>query len=216
MYQTLKEESRLKFEKTVLFTDSMIVYSWVSYKPFVSARISEIQHKTEPSQWRHIPGSDNVADDVSRGVAVEELQGRWTKGPEFLRQAETEWPEESTPHEASENEPSERCKVCAVTAKEEEKGIDINKFSSWRRFVRVTARILRLSEKIRLRKHGQGRKRRSTNTRRAHRGGANLDQESTRVPAWSSRERRIRIPEPVRGRQGHHTTGFILKIRNEI
>ena len=159
LYQTLKEESRLKFEKTVLFTDSMIVYAWVrdiprSYKPFVSARISEIQHKTEPSQWRHIPRSDNVADDVSRGVAVEELQGRWTKGPEFLRQAETEWPEESTPHEASENEQSERRKVCAVT-KEEEKGIDINEFSSWRRFVRVTARILRLSEKIRLRKHGQ-------------------------------------------------------------
>ena len=45
--------------------------------------------------------------------------------------------------------------MCAVTAKEEEKGIDINEFSSWRRFVRVTARILRLSEKIRLRKHGQ-------------------------------------------------------------
>ena len=30
----------------------------------------------------HIPGEDNVADDLSRGITVNELSGRWMKGPE--------------------------------------------------------------------------------------------------------------------------------------
>jgi hypothetical protein len=37
-----------------------------------------------------------VADDVSRGVAVNDLAGRWRNGPEFLRLPEADWPQEST------------------------------------------------------------------------------------------------------------------------
>ena len=161
LHQTIREESRLKCEKAILFTDSKIVYSWVrgiprSYKPFVSARISEIQNKTDPNQWQHIPGNDNVADDVSRGISAQELKGRWTRGPEFLQVNKSERPQEVTPQETP-NDHSERRKekLCAVAAKVEEV-IDVNEFSKWRRLVRVTARILRLAEKIKLRKYEQG------------------------------------------------------------
>ena len=118
--------------------------------------MSEIQNKTDPNQWGHIPGNDNVADDVSRGISAQELKGRWTRGPEFLQVNESEWPQEGTPQETP-NDHSERRKekVCAVAAKVEE-AIDVNEFSKWRRLLRVTARILRLAEKIKLRKYEQG------------------------------------------------------------
>ena len=44
----------------------------------------EIQNNSDPSQWKHIPGIHNVADDVSRGITMQELNGRWKHGPEFL------------------------------------------------------------------------------------------------------------------------------------
>ena len=55
------------------------------YKQFVSSRVGEIRRNSDPKQWRHIPSESNVADDVSRGTAVQELNKRWLQGPEFLR-----------------------------------------------------------------------------------------------------------------------------------
>ncbi len=83
------EESRLRFEKIVYFTDSRIVLAWIQsqarvYKPFVSARVEEIQNNSDPSQWKHIPGTHNVANDVSRGITVQEVNERWKQGSEFL------------------------------------------------------------------------------------------------------------------------------------
>ena len=71
--KTIEQESRLKFKSVKLFTDSSITLAWLqspsrSFNPFVSSRVGEIQSNTDPSQWRHIPGEVNVADDVSRGI----------------------------------------------------------------------------------------------------------------------------------------------------
>lgn len=163
LYQTLQQESRLEFEKVYFFTDSMIVYCWIksipkSFKPFVSARVSEIQSKTDPKQWRHIPGEHNVADEVSRGISVRDLNKRWTKGPEFLYRAECEWPNETTPVDEKEEQSERRKeKFCGATtaSRQEPEAIDVNKFSNWRRLVRTTAWILRLAKKIRLKRHHQ-------------------------------------------------------------
>ena len=77
--RSILDETRMKFEK-VIFSDSSIVISWIhsqarEFKPFVSARIAEIQSKSEPCQWRHIPEQYNVADEVSRGIPAQELTG---------------------------------------------------------------------------------------------------------------------------------------------
>ena len=79
--KTIEQESRLQFKSVRLFTDSSITLAWLqspsrSFKPFVSSCVGEIQSNTDPSQWRHIPCEVNVADDVSRGIRVEELNGR--------------------------------------------------------------------------------------------------------------------------------------------
>ncbi|XP_028419079.1 uncharacterized protein LOC114544723 [Dendronephthya gigantea] len=84
--KSIVEESRLKFEKIFYFTDSRIVLAWIcsqarGYKPFVSARVGEIQNNTDPSQWKHVAGEENVEDDVSRGIKVSELNGRLETWP---------------------------------------------------------------------------------------------------------------------------------------
>ncbi|XP_068723691.1 uncharacterized protein [Montipora capricornis] len=99
LYQSIVEETRIQFMKAMFITDRNIVLSWIrsqarEFKPFVSARVAEIQSNSDPSQWRHVPGEFNVADDVSRGIPAECLTDRWKHGPEFLGLHEDDWPNE--------------------------------------------------------------------------------------------------------------------------
>ena len=98
--KNIREESRIQFQSVKFFTDSMITLAWLqslsrSFKPFVSSRVGEIKSNSDPSQWRHIPGEVNVADDLSRGIHVENLSERWSNGPEFLQLPEEFWPQET-------------------------------------------------------------------------------------------------------------------------
>jgi hypothetical protein len=63
-----------------------------NYKPFVSSRVAEIQNNSEPADWSHCPTDVNVADDIRKGISVEEVNVRWSPGPEFLQLAEEQWP----------------------------------------------------------------------------------------------------------------------------
>lgn len=68
--KTIVKESTIQFGDVKFFTDSSITLAWIqspsrSFKPFVSARVGEIQNNSDPSQWKHIPCEDNVADDLS-------------------------------------------------------------------------------------------------------------------------------------------------------
>ena len=158
--KTILKESRLKFEKSVFFLDSKIVLAWICsetrrFKPFVSVRVGEIQDNSDPAQWRHVPGEQNVADDVSRGIPVESLTGRWQHGPDFLRLPESEWPQDSPVADEVEVEvEAEYCKVHIVGEQiNTQSPIDCNKFSSWRRLIRVTAYTLRFITRLRARGH---------------------------------------------------------------
>ena len=91
-----------------------------SFKPFVSVRVGEIQTNTDPSQWRHIPGEVNVADDVSRGIRVEELNGRWSNGPEFLQLSEEFWPQETVKPVSEEDMERRQVKVVCEVQKVEQ------------------------------------------------------------------------------------------------
>lgn len=78
----------------------MNVLYWIrgcsrKFKPFVANRVGEIQSLTDPEQWRHVPTKQNPADLLTRGLSVSTLidEESWWKGPAFLTQEETEWPE---------------------------------------------------------------------------------------------------------------------------
>ncbi|XP_028399264.1 uncharacterized protein LOC114522722 [Dendronephthya gigantea] len=155
---SILEESRMKFVKIIFFSDSHIVLSWIrnqprEFKPFVSARIAEIQSKSEPDQWRHVPGELNVADDVSRGIPALQLTGRWKYGPEFLKLPEEEWPSESSSATITKSvdiDQSERRKVQPVfQVTQSPEVIPCKKFSSWGKLIRVTAYVLRFINTLR-------------------------------------------------------------------
>ncbi|XP_033643441.1 uncharacterized protein LOC117303376 [Asterias rubens] len=154
LYQAIMEELRLPVEEAVFMTDSMIALSWIrsqarGFKPFVSNRVSEIQSQTDPSQWRHVPGELNVADDVSRGVPVKQLTQRWKNGPEFLRFPEESWPKDAERVNQMEVD-KERHKTQAVfITTETQEAIDCKKYSSWRKLIRVTAYVRRFVQNIR-------------------------------------------------------------------
>lgn len=159
--KSIQQESRIQFKDVKFFTDSTITLAWIqspsrSFKPFVSSRVGEIQSNTDPNQWKHIPSEDNVADDLSRGIRIDELQGRWKNGPEFLYLPESQWPITTAPPVPNADMERRQMQILtAVTAPKVSNAIDPRKFSSWRKLIRVTARIRRLAVKIRLRKYDQ-------------------------------------------------------------
>ena len=133
----------MQIEKVVFFSDSNIVLSWIrsqarEFKQIVSAQVAEIRNNSDPSQWRHVPGELNVADDISRGIPAQRLNGRWKPGPEFLRMPEDEWPQENSTADLNEVE-KERRKTQAILLTGSSEVIHSKKFSNWRKLVRTSA-----------------------------------------------------------------------------
>ena len=87
--KAIQEETRIRFDKVNYSTESAITLAWIhspsrSFKPFVSVRVGEIQSNSGLSQWVYILGEYTyIADDVSKGVPVQELGGRCINGPKF-------------------------------------------------------------------------------------------------------------------------------------
>ena len=93
IYGLLRECLTLRIQRYVFRTDSTVVLKYINndkarYKIFVANRIALIREHTTKDQWKFVPGSLNCADDGTRGVDSE----RWTKGPEFLLEDESKWP----------------------------------------------------------------------------------------------------------------------------
>ncbi|XP_053698661.1 uncharacterized protein LOC128745608 [Sabethes cyaneus] len=100
-----KVESSVNLQaKGFFWTDSTIVYHWLSsspsrWKTFVANRVSEIQQLTAKGIWGHVPGLENPADVISRGMSPNELKdfAAWWNGPDWLRQPPRFWPSLSAP-----------------------------------------------------------------------------------------------------------------------
>ena len=93
------EELKQTVATFTFWTDSITVLRWLKsktarYQTFVANRVSEKLETIASSQWRHIPGVVNPADDVSRGVCPSQFNNahRWFSGPEFLYLPEERWP----------------------------------------------------------------------------------------------------------------------------
>jgi hypothetical protein len=97
----IAEVLKIPLQQHHFWTDSTDVVHWIrgqskKYKPFVANRVSEIHEKTSPSQWKHVAGKKNPADDATRGLNVSQMSSddRWFKGAEFLWEPEDNWPEQ--------------------------------------------------------------------------------------------------------------------------
>nr|XP_049463443.1 uncharacterized protein LOC125906840 [Anopheles coluzzii] len=89
-----KVSGALKIEiKPYFWSDSSIVLHWLAanpsrWKTFVANRVSEIQHLTANGKWNHVPGIENPADIISRGMDPAQLQHAtlWWNGPNWLNE----------------------------------------------------------------------------------------------------------------------------------
>ena len=137
-------------DETFFWTDSAVVLGYINndsrrFQTFVANRIAEIRDTTTPSQWRHVPGAMNPADDCSRGLPAAELttDSRWFRGPEFLRQPEEHWP--VSPHVRLPDEDDSEVKTVAALTVPPVRvpQPDPARFSSWTRYKRVVALMIR-------------------------------------------------------------------------
>lgn len=99
---TLLEELDLDISDVYFWTDSKTVLQYIAcetrrFKVFVANRIAEIRDVSDPSNWLHVPGPLNPADDATRGVLVRDLtvEHRWLTGPAFLWYPQSSWPRQT-------------------------------------------------------------------------------------------------------------------------
>jgi hypothetical protein len=152
--KTIQQESHFEFERVRYLTDSRVALAWIqgqtrNYKPFVSSRVAEIQNNSEPADWSHCPTDVNVADDITKGISVEEINVRWSPGPEFLQLAEEQWPTQSGVPDMKELNKERRKVTITCATNVLEPIIDCTKFSSWKRLLRTTAYVLPFRHNVR-------------------------------------------------------------------
>ena len=144
--------------QAVLWSDSQIVLSWLNsvktLKPFIANRVNEIKMLTAEWKWRYCPTDSNPADLLTRGVNAEKFKNStlWTEGPDWLT-CQTKWPtwngtdENQIPSYFSEEE----IVVQNVIADDNinqgvGKIINSDRFSSFKKLLRVTAYVQQFIE----------------------------------------------------------------------
>ena len=137
--------SRIQFWSDSTLTLQYIQCTKHRMKVFISNHVSAILELSTRSQWRHVPGTINPADILTRGVMDPEklMDSRWFTGAEFLEHDEKDWPALDT-GELDPKDPEIRTKPIFVAATlTEEDGINLEKFSHWLRLLRVVGWVLR-------------------------------------------------------------------------
>ena len=145
--EKITDALKIELKDVTFWCDSMNVLWWIrnqsrKLKPFVANRVGLIQSKTEPKQWRYIPTKINSADLLTRGSTVTDLATNktWWYGPSFLNSLEETWPANriEVPDEAtSEVKKTAISMTVTFSTKSTSQLLDANKFSRWRRIVRV-------------------------------------------------------------------------------
>ena len=165
----LRAFKSIKVDDVFLWTDSLTTLCWIknneNWKQYTHNRVNEIRELTNTEQWRHCPGHLNPADLPSRGCNGMDLvrHESWSSGPDFLQQPKEQWPVE---HQTTQDDDklafTELVKhpppvSYSLTTHSDmarksvhlEKIIDLTRFSTKKRVVRVTATVLRFIKKSR-------------------------------------------------------------------
>lgn len=120
-------------------------------KARVANRVTEILESSEPSDWRHVAGTINPADLLTRGVSNPEklMVNRWFVGPEFLEKYEDEWPTTTIPDLDEDDENIKKKPLFTAATMIDIEDVETSKISTWRRLLRVAAYALRFIKFVR-------------------------------------------------------------------
>ena len=125
--------------KKIFWVDSSTVLSWIrtpsrQFKPFVTARVAEIQETVGVDDFRYVRSKSNPAGTLTRGTEPSRLTD-WLEGPSFLQLPEEKWPdfqaEEQSNHKKEaevlkEMKTSEKASISAKTEVPEGDVNDVN------------------------------------------------------------------------------------------
>ncbi|XP_055590345.1 uncharacterized protein LOC129742470 [Uranotaenia lowii] len=161
MAQMIKEHHRFGIKRTIYWTDSQTVLSWINsehrrFRQYVACRVGEILTKTNAEDWRWLPSKENVADDATKWGRGPNLspEARWFQGPSFLHSAEEEWPVNSAVKGETEEEMTE-CLVHVMQSGSSIPLVNWKFFSSWQRLWRAVATVLKYFNILRCHVIGQ-------------------------------------------------------------
>jgi hypothetical protein len=152
MYKTSLRALKISFNKTIFWTDSMIVLAWLKspaarWKTFVANRVNHTPETTNVEDWSHISSKKNPADLVSRGADANVLKNvsLWWRGPDWLQQVEASWPKgEEIADINDEKKNVNFISVASLLTQLSQEAV-FTKFSSWNKLQRVTAYCLRFN-----------------------------------------------------------------------
>ena len=147
--------------KVLMWTDSAIALQWFNSNEkqplFVANRVCENLEYTSFDQWNHVATKDIPADAETRGISAEILQlSSWVKGPQFLTNSRFPF--------VPNKDVIERIKLGVNQAVTTEDTVSLttsvkkqitpssslfpfDKFSSYQKYVRIAAYVLRLLPK---------------------------------------------------------------------
>ena len=118
------------------------------FNTFAATRIGEIQEGTDPQDWYWVESDNNIADWITRGKRPNDIDADsdWQRGPTFLRLPESEWPISKVICKQESADQLKRATTMHTTTKDDSlaERININKDSSYKKLLRVTARVLSL------------------------------------------------------------------------
>ncbi|XP_050065913.1 uncharacterized protein LOC126554977 [Aphis gossypii] len=148
--QTVAESWEMDAKDFRLWTDSMIVLTWLNsqtsrLKSYVMNRVNQILELTEVVQWRHVRTHDNPADVTSRGIGAAELvrAETWWYGPKWLEKEELEWYSQPTLGKGEEEVlETRKMKLALMVTNPAIQGI-ISKYSEWNAMLRGLSWIVR-------------------------------------------------------------------------
>ncbi|XP_045177869.2 uncharacterized protein LOC123537977 [Mercenaria mercenaria] len=152
--------SSIYCKRVILWRDSQIVLKWLcspkSQKPFVGNSDKEIMALTNSHEWRYCPTESNPADLLSRGISFGKFKYNtlWMNGPSWLLHEEN-FPVGEDPLATFVTSITDTCEAVAGTVSAEEHNangltsgnvadiFNVNRFSSYKRILHVTAYVLR-------------------------------------------------------------------------
>ncbi|XP_058811047.1 uncharacterized protein LOC131675938 [Topomyia yanbarensis] len=147
LYAKVKEAVRFTGD-AYFWTDSTTVLQWLRAVPtvwttYVANRVAKIQSITENCTWRHVTGSQNPADLISRGILPEEiiLNTFWWEGPAWLSIGSMSWPSQVADPEAAEAEEERKRAVigAVVSCSTEFNNWYFARYSNYTVLIRTTA-----------------------------------------------------------------------------
>ena len=147
----------------ILWSDSQIVLSWISpskhlRQQFIQHRVQLIRDMTSQSTWKYCPTTSNPADLITGGMDAKAFicrQQHWNQGPSWLMKPTQEWPSltETKLQDSTENyTESQSIRVNRASPQKSTNllnAIDITKYSTLNKTLRVTALVIHFTAKLR-------------------------------------------------------------------